>query len=147
MVYIGSDHRGFILKEAIKKYFDKQKIEYEDCGTYSTQTAHYPQIAENVCKKMDVKKDTAILLCGSGIGMSIAANKFKGIRAGICNSLSSVEDGKAHDDINVLVLPADFIDEQDAFDIIDKWINLEFLNGRYLDRLKMIEKIEEENMK
>ena len=147
MIYLGSDHRGFWLKECIKKYFDTKKIEYRDCGTDSEEIAHYPIIAKSVCESMDIDSDKAILICGSGIGMSMAANKFKGVRAGICQSIEAAKDGKEHSDLNVLVLAGDFVDEETAMSIIDTWMNSKFLNGRYLDRINMIKNIENENMK
>ena len=147
MFFIGSDHRGFELKEKIKKYLEKEKIECTDCGTYSKEITHYPLIAKDICSKMDKQKDKAILICGSGIGMSMVANKFKGIRAGVCFNKLAAQDGKEHSNINVLVLPGEFVSEEETIEIIEIWINSEFLNGRYTDRLQMIEKIEEENMK
>lgn len=147
MIFLGSDHRGFDLKEEIKKYFDNKKIDYIDCGTDSKEIAHYPLIAKKVCTSMNKEKDKAILICGSGVGMSIAANKFKGIRAGLGYNKNAVKDAKQHGNINVLVLPGDMITVEQGIDFIEDWINLDFLNGRYLDRVQMIEKIEEENMK
>lgn len=124
-----------------------QNIEYEDCGTYSKEISHYPLIAKEICNKMDRKNDKAIMICSCGIGMSMAANKFKGIRAGTCFNELSAQDGKEHSDLNVLVLPGEFVSEEEAIKIIRIWLDSEFLNGRYTDRLQMIEKIEEENMK
>lgn len=147
MIYLGADHRGYELKEKIKKYLKNEKIEFIDCGTDSTEVVHYPEIAKNVCKRMNPESDKAILICGSGIGMSMAANKFKGIRAGTCYNIESARDGKEHSNLNVLVLPGDFSTEKTAIEIIETWLNSKFLNGRYLERIKMIEKIENENMK
>lgn len=147
MIFLGADHRGYELKEKIKKYLDSQEIEFKDFGTNSTEVAHYPLIAEKVCSSMDPSKDKAILICGSGIGMSMIANKFKGIRAGICQSIEAAKDGKEHSNLNVLVLAGDFISIEEATKIIDTWLNSEFLNGRYAERLEMIKKIEEKNMK
>ena len=96
---------------------------------------------------MDKKNDRAILICGSGVGMSMAANKFKGIRAGTCFNELAAKDGKEHSDLNVLVLPGEFVTVEEAIGIIKVWRESEFLNGRYLDRLQMIEDIENENMK
>lgn len=147
MFFLGSDHRGFDLKEKIKKYLESEKIDHMDCGTYSKEITHYPLIAKEICNKMDKQKDKAILICSCGIGMSMAANKFKGIRAGCCFNKLSAQDGKEHSDINVLVLPGDFVSEDEAIEIIETWQECEFLNGRYTDRLQMIEEIEKENMK
>ena len=147
MIFLGADHRGYELKEKIKKYLISKNFEVKDCGTDSKEIAHYPIIATEVCKKMDKKKDKAILICGSGIGMSMVANKFKGVRAGICSSVMAAKDGKEHSNLNVLVLPGDFISFDDAIEVVDTWLESEFLNGRYLERLNMIKEIEKENMK
>lgn len=147
MIFLGADHRGYELKEKIKKYLISKNFEVKDCGTDSKEIAHYPIIATEVCKKMDKKKDKAILICGSGIGMSMVANKFKGVRAGICTSVMTAKDGKEHSNLNVLVLPGDFISFDDAIEVVDTWLESEFLNGRYLERLNMIKEIEKENMK
>ena len=147
MIFLGADHRGYELKEKIKKYLVSKNFEVKDCGTDSKEIAHYPIIATEVCKKMDKEKDKAILICGSGIGMSMVANKFKGVRAGICTSVMAAKDGKEHSNLNVLVLPGDFISFDDAIEVVDTWLESEFLNGRYLERLNMIKEIEKENMK
>lgn len=147
MIFLGADHRGYELKEKIKKYFDEKNIDYIDCGTNSKEITHYPLIVKNVYSKMDITKDKAILICGSGVGMSIAANKFKGIRAGLCYNKVAVEDAKQHGNINVLVLAGDLLSIEQSVEIIEEWQNLEFLKGRYSDRLKMLEEIEKENMK
>ena len=147
MIFLGADHRGYELKEKIKKYLISKNFEVKDCGTDSKEIAHYPIIATEVCKKMDKEKDKAILIRGSGIGMSMVANKFKGVRAGICTSVMAAKDGKEHSNLNVLVLPGDFISFDDAIEVVDTWLESEFLNGRYLERLNMIKEIEKENMK
>lgn len=147
MIFLGADHRGYELKEKIKKYLISKNFEVKDCGTDSKEIAHYPIIATEVCKKMDKEKDKSILICGSGIGMSMVANKFKGVRAGICTSVMAAKDGKEHSNLNVLVLPGDFISFDDAIEVVDTWLESEFLNGRYLERLNMIKEIEKENMK
>lgn len=147
MIFLGADHRGFDLKENIKKYFDQNKIEYVDCGTNSKEITHYPLIAKDVCTRMNLKEDKAILVCGSGIGMCIVANKFKGIRAGVCLDEESAKHGKEMDHTNVLILSGDWLDTEKAISIIKVWEKSETLGGRYYDRQIMIEKIEEENMK
>ncbi len=147
MLFLGADHRGFELKEKLKKYFEEKNIEFKDCGTNSPEIAHYPLIAKTVCSQIDSEKDKAILICGSGIGMAIVANKFKGVRAGLCSSASSAKEAKEHNDINVLTLASDLISLEDAISIIEAWKNTEALSGRYKDRINMIEEIENENMK
>lgn len=147
MIFLGADHRGFELKEKIKEYFDEKSIKYIDCGTNSKEITHYPLIAKDVCKRMNLKEDKAILVCGSGIGMCIVANKFKGIRAGVCLDEESAKHGKEMDYTNVLILSGDWLDTEKAISIIEVWEKSESLSGRYYDRQIMIEKIEEENMK
>lgn len=147
MILLGADHRGYLLKEEIKKYFDKENIEYKDYGTYSEERTDYPIIAKKVCTNMDIEKDKAILICGSGIAMALTANKFKGIRAGVCFNEGAVRDGKQHGNINTLVLPADFINKEESIKIIKLWQELEFLGGRYAEREEMLKEIEKENMR
>jgi len=147
MIYIGADHNGFELKEEIKKYLEEKDIEYNDEGTNSKEIVHYPQIASKVCKKMNKDTDKAILICGSGIGMSMVANKYKGIRAGVCFSEETALDGKQHSDLNVLALAGKHTTPEEAKKIIKIWLDKEFLNGRYKERLEMIKEIEKENMK
>lgn len=147
MIFLGADHRGYDLKEKIKKYFDEKDIEYVDCGTNSKEITHYPLIAKKVCTSLNLEKDEAILVCGSGIGMGIVANKFKGIRAGVCLDEESAKHGKEMDHTNVLILSGDWLDIDKAISIIEVWQKSECLDGRYMDRQKMIEEIEKENMK
>lgn len=147
MIFLGADHRGYDLKEKIKKYFDEKDIEYVDCGTDSKEITHYPLIAKKVCTSLNLEKDEAILVCGSGIGMGIVANKFKGIRAGVCLDEESAKHGKEMDHTNVLILSGDWLDIDKAISIIEVWQKSECLDGRYMDRQKMIEEIEKENMK
>lgn len=146
MILLGADHRGYGLKEKIKKYFDEKNIEYRDYGTYSEEITHYPLIAKEVCSNMDAD-DEGILVCGSGIGMGIVANKFKGIRAGVCMDEEAAKHGKENDHTNVLILSGDWMDIDKAISVIEAWRNSECLPGRYDDRERMIEEIEKENMK
>jgi len=148
MIAIGADHRGYKLKEEIKKYLEEKKIEYKDFGTDSTEIAHYPQIASIAMKSIENSEcDKGILICGSGGGMTIVANKYKGIRCEVCDSEDSAREAKSHNNINVLALPADKIDINTAVVVIRTWLGVDFANGRYAERLKMIEEIEKENMK
>jgi len=147
-IAIGSDHRGYKLKEEIKKYLEENGIEYIDYGTNSEELVNFPDIAKDVCLSVKRKEyDNAILICGSGFGMTIVANKFKGIRCVSCYSEETAKLAKQHNNINVLSLPADFVSTNEAICIIRTWIATEFLGGRYEDRNKMIEEIEKENMK
>ncbi len=147
MLYLGSDHRGFKLKENIKKYFETHEIEYIDCGTDSDEITHYPLIAKKVLEQMNPTKDLAVLICGSGVGMTIVANKYKGIKAGCCISVEAAKEARQHNAINVLALSADTLKIEDAISIIETWKSTQPLTGRYEERRKMIEEIEKENMK
>ena len=144
MFYIGADHRGFELKEEIKKYLSEKEIEFVDKGTFS----HYPVIAKEVSSEVIKSKDNmGILICSSGVGMTIAANKFKGVRAATVINEDMAKEAKAHSNINVLVLPADYVSVSQAVNIVRAWIATEVMGGRYQERVQMIEEIEKENMK
>ena len=148
MIAIGADHGGFKLKEEIKKYLDENDIKYKDFGTYNEERTDYPIYAEKVARAIQEKKcDTGILICKSGAGMTIAANKFKGIRAALGFNKEVATASKADDDMNILVLPAEYISMSCAISIVRAWIATEFKGERYKDRLQMIENIEKKEMK
>lgn len=115
MIAIGSDHGGYKLKEEIKKYLEEKEIEYEDCGTFSEERSDYPEIAKVVAKEIQNKQCTqGILICRSGIGMSIVANKFKGIRCAKCDNEEEAKFSRMHNNSNVLALGADYINVNQA---------------------------------
>lgn len=148
MIAIGSDHGGYKLKEEIKRYLDEKEIKYVDCGTFSEQSVDYPDIAKEVANKIQSKEcDAGILICRSGIGMSIVANKFKGIRCAKCESEEEAKFAKMHNNSNVLALGADYITTSEAICIVRAWIATPFEGGRHAERIKIIEEIEKENMK
>ena len=148
MIAIGSDHGGYKLKEEIKKYFDEKEIQYKDFGTDSEERTDYPIYAEKVAKAVQSKEcDCGILLCRSGYGMTVTANKFKGIRAASIYSEESAKFAKSDDDINVITLGGDYLKTSDAICIIRNWLGTEFKGGRYEERIKMLEEIENKNMK
>ena len=148
MIAIGADHGGYKLKEKIKKYFIEKNIEYIDLGTYSEERTDYPIYAEKVAKAIINKEaDKGILICRSSYGMTMVANKFKGIRAASVTNEKLAEAAKADDDINVITLGADYLTVNQAICIVRNWIAAEFKGGRYKERLDMIEEIEKENMK
>ena len=148
MISLGSDHGGYELKEEIKKYLDEIGIKYKDCGTDSKERTDYPIFAERVAKSIQSKEcDSGILICKSGAGMTIVANKFKGIRAALGINEEVSRASKADDNINVLVLPAQYITLSVAIASIRAWIATEFKGGRYSERLQMIKEIEKDNMK
>ena len=148
MIAIGSDHGGYKLKEEIKKYLSEIGIEYQDFGTDSEERTDYPIYAKKVAKSIQNKEcDKGILLCKSGCGMAIVANKFKGIRAGIVINENEAKFAKADDNINVITISGNNTSIEEAIKIIRMWLGTEFKGGRYQERIEMINKIEKENMK
>ena len=148
MIAIGSDHGGYKLKEEIKKYLDEKEIKYKDLGCKSEESVDYPNIAEEVSKEVQENKcDKGILICRSGIGMSIVANKFKGIRCALCHDEFTAKYSRMHNDSNVLAIGADDVTVNDAICILRMWLATEFEGGRHKERIELINKIEDENMK
>ena len=148
MIAIGSDHGGYKLKEEIKKYLEEKEIEYEDCGTFSEESVDYPEIAKAVATEIQNKQcDKGILICRSGIGMSIVANKFKGIRCAKCDNEEEAKFSRMHNDSNVLALGADYIETNEAIRVVRMWLATQFEGGRHAERIKIITEIENENMK
>ena len=148
MIVIGSDHGGFKLKEELKKYFDEKGIEYEDKGTFSEESVDYPDIAKAVAKDVsDKKADIGILICRSGIGMSIVANKFKNVRCAVCYEEQTAKFARVHNNANMLALGADYISTNDAICIVRQFLATQFEGGRHEARVKLISEIENENMK
>ena len=148
MVALGNDHGGFKLKEEIKKYLYEVGIEYNDFGSYNEERTDYPIYAQKVAESVSKKEcDGGILICRSGHGMTIVANKFKGIRAANVQSEEETKHAKADDNVNIIALSGDNMDINEAVRIIRAWIATEFKGGRYEERINMIENIEKENMK
>ena len=148
MIAIGSDHGGYKLKEEIKKYFDEKGIEYRDFGTDSEERTDYPIYAKKVAQAVQSKEcEGGILLCRSGYGMTVVANKFKGIRAASISNEEAAKFAKADDDINVITLGGDYLTINEAICIIRNWLATEFKGGRYAERLEMTNDIESQNMK
>ena len=148
MIAIGSDHGGYRLKEEIKKYLDEKEIKYKDLGCMNEERVDYPNIAKEVAKEVQSKKcDSGILICRSGIGMSICANKFKGIRCAVCHNEYTAKYSKLHNNSNILAIGADDISTSEAICVLRMWLATEFEGGRHEERLKIIEEIESENMK
>lgn len=148
MIAIGSDHGGYKLKEEIKKYLEEIGVEYKDLGTDSEERTDYPIYAKKVAKEVSDKKcEKGILICRSGHGMAVVANKFKNVRAANFKNEEEAKFAKADDDINVITLGADNINLSEAVRIIRTWLATEFKGGRYQERIDMINEIEKENMK
>lgn len=137
-IYIASDHAGFELKEKIISFLKEQKIDFEDLGPCNNNRCDYPDYAHLLSSKID-EKTFGILVCGSGIGMSIAANKHKNIRCALCNEPLSAELSRKHNDANILALGARLIGEDMAFKIINIFISTSFEGGRHCGRISKIE--------
>lgn len=145
MIYIGADHRGFELKELLIEKLRAHEYAYEDFGVYEfNPDDDYTDIAIKVAEKVsEDASNKGILLCGSGIGVCITANKIKGIRAGTVDALGIAKKAREDDDINILCLPADFLDENLAWELIEVFLNTEFIaNEKHLRRIKNIEAYE-----
>ena len=148
MIAIGADHGGYKLKEEIKKYLDEKEIPYKDFGTYSEERVDYPDIAKEVSKAVQSNKcDKGILICRSGYGMAMVANKFKGIRSAPCFVEEAAKYSRMHNNTNVLALGADYVTVNQAICILRMWLATEFEGGRHQDRLDLVTEIENENMK
>lgn len=141
-IAIGSDHAGYYLKEDIKKYLEEKEIEVIDLGPSNDNRVDYPDYGHAVGHKViDDKLDFGIVICGSGIGISIAANKVKGIRAALCSEPYSAKLSRRHNNANVLAMGARLIGLDMAKEIVDAFLSEEFEGGRHINR---VEKIEEE---
>ena len=139
-VVVGSDHGGFDYKNAIIEFLKSKNIEYIDAGTYSKDSCDYPVIAKKAAEKiLNGEAQRGILICGTGIGMSIAANKIKGIRAALCSDTFSAKASRAHNNANVLCLGERVIGLCLALDIIDIWLKSDFEGGRHQRRVDMLE--------
>ena len=144
-IAIGSDHVGYPLKEEIKKYLGELGYGYQDFGAYSVESADYPRFAREVTSAIVSKQlDAGILICGTGVGMAITANKVKGIRAVVCSEPYSAMLSRQHNDTNVLALGARVIGSELARMIVKAWLDAEFEGGRHATRLELIAQIEAE---
>ena len=142
-IAVGSDHAGFPLKERIKIFLIEKGHEVIDFGTTSRNSTHYPLFAKEV--SLAVQKGEAergILVCGTGIGMAITANKFRGVRAALCLNEYMARMSRLHNDANVLCLGDRVLGEELALSIVEVWLETPFEGGRHAGRLELIEKIE-----
>lgn len=140
MIAIASDHAGFALKEKIKKHLEELKFEVCDFGTENEESCDYPVFAKKACEAVvSGQCDRAILVCGTGIGMSMAANKVKGIRAAVCTETFAAKYTRLHNDANVLCMGARVIGEGVAIEITDTFITTEFEGGKHKRRIDMFE--------
>lgn len=143
-VAIGADHGGFRLKEAIKPVLDSLRVEYKDFGTNSEESVDYPDISAPVAKAVAAGEyDRGILICGTGIGIGIAANKIPGIRAALCHDTFSAHASREHNNANILTMGERVIGPGLASDIVKIWLTTEFEGGRHERRIAKISALEE----
>ncbi len=138
-VALGADHAGYELKEKVKKYLQSKGVETLDLGTNSTESVDYPDFAVKVAEQVSQKiVDWGVLVCKSGIGMSIAANKVKGVRAAVVRTVEDTKLARGHNDANLLALSGAFTTEAEAKKIVDAWMGTKFEGGRHERRVKKI---------
>jgi RpiB/LacA/LacB family sugar-phosphate isomerase len=144
-ILLASDHAGFALKEALKSYLEAKGIKIKDLGTSSPERCDYPAYAYALAKNISLKKyNRGILICKTGIGNSIVANRLPGVRASLCYNAEAAKLTREHNDSNVLVLGSGFVNKKKAFEILDAWLTTEFMGGRHKRRLDQIKEIEKE---
>ncbi len=141
MIALGSDHGGYALKEAVIKHLEERKMEYKDYGCYSTESCDYPLFAKAAAKAVaNGECDRGIVICTTGIGISISANKIKGIRCALCTSLNQAKMTRLHNDANMLALGASEVTPEQAVQLVDMFLDTEFSNEeRHQRRINLIE--------
>jgi ribose 5-phosphate isomerase B len=144
---IGSDHRGYSIKKAIKTTLERLGVSVNDMGAYSDEAVDYPEFAQKVAKSISESEcDRGVLICGSGIGMAITANKFPGVRAALCHDLNTAKMSRLHNDANVLVF-GEIVGLELAQEMLTVWMETPFEGGRHQKRLDLIRSIEKNNFK
>jgi ribose 5-phosphate isomerase B len=141
-IALGADHGGFALKETLKQFLLNHHPELEvlDLGTYSTDSVNYPDFARKVCKRILSKEsDLGILVCGTGIGISIQANRYPSIRAALVTNVEMAKMAKAHNNANILCLGGRIISDQDAIQCVEAWLSTPFEGGRHADRIAKLD--------
>lgn len=142
MIAIGSDHGGYLLKECIKKEY--ANIEFKDFGAFSEESIDFPDVAIALAEEVATGNcEKGILICRSGIGMTIAANKVSGIRCALCYSETTAKSAKEHNNANIIAVGADELNFDEVKKIIDTWLDSKFLGGKYQARLEKIKMYEE----
>ena len=145
MIALGCDHGGYALMQAVKKHLDELNLEYKDFGTYSEDSCDYPDFAAPAARAVACGEcDRGILICGTGIGISIAANKIRGIRAALCGDCFSAEATRRHNDANMLAMGARVTGEGLALKIVDTFLSTPFDGGRHQRRIDKIAALEAE---
>ena len=138
-IFISSDHAGFELKEAIKKYLLSKKLTFQDLGPSNNVRVDYPDFAHKVARKVKISKNNVgILVCGSGMGMNIAANRHKNIRAAQCFNLKSTKLSRLHNDANIITLGSRVLSKKKALNFVGVFLNTKFEGGRHSKRIRKI---------
>ncbi len=138
-IAIGSDHGGYELKEQVAAFLKEKNYEFKDFGCFDSQSVDYPIVAREVATAVANRDfEKGIIICGSGIGVCIAANKVKGIRAANCNDLYCAEMSRKHNDANILTMGGRIVSKELALEIVDTWINTDFEGGRHQKRIDML---------
>ena len=138
-IFISSDHAGFKLKEAIKVYLSKKKLTFQDLGPHNNDRVDYPDYAHKVARRVKISKNNiGILVCGSGMGMNIAANRHKNIRAAQCFNLKSTKLSRLHNDANIITLGSRLLTKKTALNCVSVFLNTKFEGGRHAKRIKKI---------
>ena len=138
-IFISSDHAGFKLKEEIKSHLSKKKLSFQDLGPFNDDRVDYPDYAHKVARKvMTNKSNVGILVCGSGMGMNIAANRHKNIRAAQCFNLKSTKLSRLHNDANIITLGSRLLTKKLAINCVNTFLNTKFEGGRHSKRIKKI---------
>jgi len=138
-IFISSDHAGFKLKEEIKTHLLKKKLSFQDLGPFNDDRVDYPDYAHKVAKKVKANKsNVGILVCGSGMGMNIAANRHKNIRAAQCFNLKSTKLSRLHNDANIITLGSRLLTKKLAINCVNTFLNTKFEGGRHSKRIKKI---------
>lgn len=142
-IAIGCDHGGFELKEAVRGYLEENAIEYEDFGTFSTDSVDYAPIAAKAAHAVaDGKADFGVIICSTGLGVSMAANKVKGIRAAVCTNEFCAEMTRRHNNANVLCMGGKVVDRETALRLLDIFLHTGFDGGRHQRRIDQIAQVE-----
>lgn len=143
-IALGCDHGGFELKEAVRQHLEEKGVEWEDFGAYSTESVDYAPIAAKAARSVAAgKADFGVLVCSTGIGISMAANKVKGIRAAVCTDAHCAEMTRRHNNANILCMGGQVVDKETALQLVDIFLSTGFDGGRHERRIGQIAQIEE----
>lgn len=136
-IFLGCDHAAFTEKEELKNFLESSEIAVEDCGTYSSERCNYPDFARAVSERVARDEGLGILICGSGIGVSMVANRFQNVRAALCRTKQDAELSRQHNNANVICLGARVTSLDDIKDITMTWLNTDFEGGRHSERIEL----------